>query len=220
MRSFAVLCFALAAGAGCSYPVAVQPLQASDIPLRLDPSPAAIGLLVNATRVPDAVVVEDSYDSPTCGFMRYPLAARGAFAQSVIEAVRSAAPSVRLLDRPAHRWSLRDDGLDAALTVQVETLEVSLHPARTLTGVTYTAESRIVLTVVAVTPKHGETRKSMRGVATWTAADRWGLTGCGRGALPAARAAERAIRNAMTELTEWTTETLQPAQGLRKGSTP
>jgi len=76
VRSLAVLCFALAAGSGCSYPVAVQPLPASDVPLPLAPSPDSVGLLVNTARVPDAVAVTDSYDSPACGLIRYPLAAR------------------------------------------------------------------------------------------------------------------------------------------------
>ena len=219
MRSLAFLCFALLAGAGCSYPVAVQPLPASDIPLPLAPSPDSVGLLVKSARVPDAVAVQDSYDSPACGFMRYPLAAREAFAQSVIETVRSTAPDVHLLDRPAHPWSLRNDGLDAALTVQVDAFEVNLRPTRTLTGASYTAEARIALTAVAMTPERGEIRRSMLGEATSTAADRWGLTGCGRGALPATQAAERAIRNAMTELAEWAAETLHAVPGREEGST-
>ena len=220
MRSLAVLCFALAAGSGCSYPVGVQPLPASDMPLSRAPSTASVGLLVDAARVPDAVAVEDSFDSPTCGLMRYPLAAKAAFAQSVIETVRSTATDVRLLDRPAHPWSLRDDGLDAALTVQVDTFEVNLRPARTLTAVSYTAESRIGLTVVAITPERGEIRESVLGVATQTAVDRWGLTACGRGALPATRATERAIRSAMSELSEWATETLRWVAGHEEGAMP
>ena len=138
----------------------------------------------------------------------------------MIETVRSTAPDVRLLDRPAHPWRLRDDGLDAALTVQVDSFEVNLRPARTLTGASYTAESRIALTVVAITPKHGENRKNVLGVATQTVVDRWGLSGCGRGALSATRAAERAIRNAMTELSEWTSETLRSDPGREEGATP
>ena len=213
---------AAAAGPGCSHHVAVPPLPARELPPTGEALPVSLGLFVDAAGVPERVVVRDSHDSPVCGFMRYPLEARKAFAESVVETVRGAADQVHLLDARAHPWSLRDRSLDAALAVRVEAFEVRLSPTRTLTGVDYQAASRIALSVLASTRQHGEVHRELRADAAGHAADRWGFRGCGRGALAASQAAARAIRNTMVQLARWIGSApelrLPPAPEMQRGT--
>ena len=207
MRPLAALGFVAVAGAACSYPVVVGDLPAHAVPPPPARLAATFGLFVDATGVPDKVMVHDSLDSPVCGFMRYPLTAREAVEQSVVEAIGAVVREVRLLGIPVHRWSLRENDLDATLVIEVEKFEINLSPSRTVTGASFEADSRIELSVVATTGIGPELRTALHGAATWTAMDRWGFHGCGRGALPAIRAAERAIQITMRQLAEWVANT-------------
>ncbi len=218
MRSLAAVCLLTAVG-GCSYPVAVQPLPGSDVPLPLAPSPESVGLLVDVARVPEEIAVQDSVDNPFCAFTRYPLAARASVAESVLATIDAAVRDVRVLDAPTHRWNLQNEGLDAALVVRVEAFTILLTPMRKVMGAEFEAEADLTLSVTVVTRESRGIHRMLEASATEMAVDSWGLGGCSRGVPPAARAAERAIRNAMAELTEWTAETLRSARGLQKGQT-
>ena len=205
MRFFAVLCVAAVLGVACSFPVLVQPVPARDVPLPAAPLAASLGLFVDAARVPDEVVVHDSYDSPMCGFIRYPLTARDAVTKSVVETIGLAVRDVRLLDTPIHPWNLRQKGLDAALIVRVEAFAVHLSPMTNVVGAEFEVDAELTLSAVAITGNGREIRKSLGATAAQKAVDRWGFGGCGSGALPATQAAARAIRDAMAQLAEWLT---------------
>ena len=220
MCPLAVFCFAIAAGGGCNYPVAVQPWPASDVPRPLAPSPSSVGLLVDAARVPDEIAVHDSLDNPLCAFTRYPLAARASVTAAVVDTLNVAVRDVRLLDTAMHRWNVQSEGLDAALVVRVEAFAVNLYPTRKLVGAEFRAEAELTLSVVAITGDGREILETVSATATQTAVDRWGLGGCSRGVPPATRAARLAIRNTMAELMAWTTETLTPARSLQEGAAP
>lgn len=202
MRSLA-LGFVVAASVGCTYPVIVQSLQAPEIPLPSARVPASLGLFVDAARVPDQAAVHDSHASPMCGFIRYPLTAREAFTTSVVETIRASARKVQLLDSAPHSWNFGDPGLDAALLVEVEEFVVNLFPRRNVVGAEFEGEAELTLLLVAFTQNGREVRKTLGAAATQKAVDRWGVGGCAGGVPPAARAAERAIRRAMTQLAEW-----------------
>ena len=218
MRSLAAACL-LAAVGGCSYPVAVQPLPGRDVPLPLAPSNESVGLLVDATRVPDEIVVQDSLHHPFCAFTRYPLAARASVVESVFATINAAVRDVRVLDAPMHRWNLQNADLDATLLVRVEAFTIQLTPMKKVMGAEFEAEADLTLSVTAVTRDRHGIHRMLEASATEKAVDSWGLGGCSRGVPPAARAAERAIRHAMAELTEWTAETLWSVRDLRKGPT-
>lgn len=203
MRAFAALGFVAAAGLGCSHSVVVNSVPPPETLLPAGVLSSSLGLFVDAARVPEEVVLQDSFDSPICGFMRYPLTAREAVTQSVVEAIRAVADDVRLVDAPIHRWRLKENGLDAAVLVRVEAFAISLSPLRTMVGMDFEAQAEITLSLVATTEDGSEIRKTLTGAATWKAEDRWGFRGCGLGALPATQAAERAIRHATTQLAEW-----------------
>lgn len=218
MRSLAAVCFVTAAGVGCSLPVAVQPLPASDVPVPLRPSPASVGLHLDVARVPDELAVHDSFDSPLCAFTRYPLAVRESVTRSVVDTISATAREVRLLDTPMRHWNLRNEDLDAALVVRVEAFTVALSPMRKMVGAEFEAKAVFNLSVAAVTETGHQTRQTLAAAAMDKAVDRWGFGGCGRGVAPASRAAERAIRDAITELAAWTAETLRSVQGPQEGS--
>lgn len=123
--------------------------------------------------------------------------------KSVVETIRASAREVQLLDSAAHSWNLGDTGLDAALLVGVHEFVVNRSPRRNVVGAEFEGEAELALSVVAVTGNGREVRKTMGATAAEKAVDRWGFGGCAQGVLPAARAAERAIRHAMTQHAEW-----------------
>ena len=156
MRAFAALGFVAAAGLGCSHSVVVNSVPPPETPLPAGVLSSSLGLFVDAVRVPEEVVLQDSFDSPICGFMRYPLTAREAVTQSVVEAIRAVADDIRLVDAPIHRWRLKENGLDAAVLVRVEAFAISLSPLRTMVGMDFEAQAEITLSLVATTEDGSE----------------------------------------------------------------